>query len=301
MITRLAPSPTGDLHLGHARAFLAAWALARSQGGSVRLRIEDLDAPRMLPGSAERQVADLEWLGLDWDGPIVYQSQRGVYYKTMIERLARQGRVFACYHSRSDVARAATAPHGPEGVPPYPASLRPAQPLSVHELATHPDAALRFWVPEGEVQFTDLLQGPQLQDVAAEVGDFVLRRRDKAFAYQLAVVADDWAQGVTHVVRGADLLYSTARQIQVYHALGATMPVFAHVGLALNAAGEKLSKRDEGTTLAQLREAGYSSEKVIGKVAASLGIGTGTPMQPDKVAAQFTWHPVAAQPYRFSL
>ena len=186
-------------------------------------------------------------------------------------------------------------------MPPYPAGLRPAQPLTVDELANHPDAALRFWVPEGAVRFTDLLQGLQHQDVAAEVGDFVLRRRDKAFAYQLAVVADDWAQGVTHVVRGADLLYSTARQILLYDALGAPVPTFAHVGLALNPAGEKLSKRDAGATLADLREAGYAPEAVVGKVAASLGIGVGKPMWPIEVAEGFAWHPVAAQPWRFSM
>lgn len=295
MITRLAPSPTGDLHLGHARAFLAAWAAARQAGGRVLLRIEDLDAPRVVPGAAERQMADLAWLGLDWDGPVLRQSARTAYYALVLAQLAAQGHVFACYQSRQDVARAATAPHGADGVPPYPLALRPPHPMAPADLATHPEAAIRFWVPPGLVAFTDLLQGPQSQDVAADVGDFVLRRRDGLFAYQLAVVADDAAQGVTHVVRGADLLPSTARQIQLYHALGKPVPAFGHVGLVLNPHGQKLSKRDGAVGLAALRQAGIQPQVIVGWLAATLGLGLGQPCSPAQVAARFGWRAAGAQ------
>lgn len=293
MITRLAPSPSGDLHIGHARAFLAAWALARSQGGTVRLRIEDLDGPRVVSGAAGRQMEDLRWLGLDWDGEVLYQSARTPYYDSILAHLIGQGRISACYQSRQDVARAATAPHGPEGVPHYPIALRPAQPLTLDALPHHTEAALRFRVPEGTVRFDDLFQGPQQQDVLAEVGDFVLRRRDGFYAYQLAVVADDISQGVTHIIRGADLLFSTARQIQLWQALGAEPPVFGHIGLVVNAAGEKLSKRDGAVTLRAIREQGTSPEALIGSLAASLGIGDGSPCTAAEVATQFAVHPQA--------
>lgn len=297
MLTRLAPSPSGDLHLGHARAFLAAWALARSQAGTVRLRIEDLDGPRVVPGAAERQQEDLRWLGLDWDGEVLRQSERTPYYDAVLARLLDGGHISACYQSRQDVARAAAAPHGPEGVPPYPLALRPTQPLSRAELPRHAEAALRFRVPAGIVRFQDQFQGPQQQDVLAEVGDFVLRRRDGLYAYQLAVVADDIAQGVTHVVRGADLLFSTARQIQLWQALGAQPPVFGHVGLVVNAAGEKLSKRDGAITLRALREAGQEPEALLGWLAASLGIGDGSPCSAADIAADFAIHPDAAEAF----
>lgn len=300
MLTRLAPSPSGDLHIGHARAFLAAWALARSQGGSVRLRIEDLDAPRIVPGAAERQMEDLRWLGLDWDGEVLYQSARTTYYDSVLVRLVEQGLISACYQSRQDVARAATAPHGPEGVPPYPIALRSARPLTLAELPRHTEAALRFRVPEGSVQFDDLFQGPQRQDVLKEVGDFVLRRRDGLYAYQLAVVADDIAQGVTHIIRGADLLFSTARQIQLWQALGAEPPVFGHVGLVLNAAGEKLSKRDGAVTLRAIREQGTQPEILIGHLAASLGIGDGLPTTTAEVAHRFRVDPRAGDGWFFA-
>lgn len=299
MTTRLAPSPSGDLHLGHARAFLAAWAAARQAGGRVVLRVEDLDAPRVVPGAAERQMEDLAWLGLDWDGPVLRQSARADYYAEVLHQLAQGGHVFACYHSRQDVARAATAPHGADGVPPYPAALRPPNPLEAKALTAHPEAAIRFWVKPGKVTFADLLQGPQTQDVAADVGDFVLRRRDGLFAYQLAVVADDAAQGVTHVVRGADLLPSTARQIQLYTALGKPVPVFGHVGLVLNQAGQKLSKRDGAVSLAALRQAGVQPQVLIGWLAATLGLGTGQPCAPGQVAAQFGWQAAAGLPLVF--
>lgn len=299
MLTRLAPSPSGDLHIGHARAFLAAWALARNQGGTVRLRIEDLDGPRVVPGAAERQMEDLRWLGLDWDGEVLYQSERSVYYDDILARLIKQGHISACYQSRQDVTRAATAPHGPEGVPPYPLALRPEHPLLLADLAHHPEAALRFRVPEGQVHFEDLFQGPQQQIVLAEVGDFVLRRRDGLYAYQLAVVADDIAQGITHIVRGADLLFSTARQIQLWQALGAEPPLFGHVGLVLNTAGEKLSKRDGAVSLRALREQNTSPESLVGLLAASLGIGNGSPCTAAEVAARFVVAPRAGEEYVF--
>jgi glutamyl-tRNA synthetase len=176
-------------------------------------------------------------------------------------------------------------------------SLRPKTPLKPQDIYLHPEAALRFWVPEGIVTFTDLLQGPQNQNVLQEVGDFVLRRRDGLFAYQLAVVADDIAQGITHVVRGADLLFSTARQLQLWQALGHAPPHFAHVGLVVNAQDEKLSKRDGAVTLASLRAKGLAPEYLVQHLAASLGLPKDAPCTAAELAQNFTLKPEAARPW----
>ena len=273
MTTRLAPSPTGPLHLGHVRAYLAAWLWARAAGGRVVLRMEDLDAPRMMPGAAEQIVSDLTWLGLDWDEHAPNQSSRAPAYQAALEALSATQSVFACTHTRLDLLSLASAPHGPEGHPPYPAHWR-TQPLAAAELDNPEglDAAVRFMVPEGLVQFTDACQGPQQQNVLAEVGDFVLRRRDGVFAYQLACVVDDAAQGITHVVRGADLLLSTPRQILLHQALGTPVPHYAHVGLVVNAEGLKLSKRDGAVSIAQLRQAGTTPGQIVQWAASSLGL-----------------------------
>ncbi|NNF58107.1 MAG: tRNA glutamyl-Q(34) synthetase GluQRS [Rhodothermaceae bacterium] len=280
---RFAPSPTGGLHLGSALVALAAWLSARNQGGPFVWRVEDLDGPRVVPGAAEQQRDEARWLGLNWDeGPDVGgphapygQSERSDLYEEALAQLAEAGWLFPCRRSRKDLRALATAPHGRDGLPPYSASLRPKTLapdwFARYRTATRPDAALRFRVADGPVTFTDCVQGAVTENVAEAVGDFVLKRRDGVYAYQLAVVVDDLAMGITEVVRGADLLDSTARQIQLICALGATPPAYAHVPLLVNEAGEKLSKRDEALTLTLLRDAGVTPEAIVGWLAHALG------------------------------
>ncbi len=222
---RFAPSPTGDLHFGSLLAALGSWLLARHAQGEWLIRIEDLDPPREVVGAADRQLATLAAFGLHSDGPVLRQSQRHRHYQQALDRLLQAGLAFPCHCSRSDLA----ASHGIH-----------------HHCVTgsqrmHP--AVRLRVPPGsQVGFVDGLQGPQLQDVASDVGDFVLRRADGHWAYQLAVVVDDAAQGITDVVRGADLLDSTARQILLQQALGFAQPRYLHLPLLVDGEGHKLSK-----------------------------------------------------------
>lgn len=280
---RWAPSPTGDFHLGSARTALVAWLDARASGGRFVWRIEDIDGPRVVAGSAQRQLADLAWLGLDWDegpdrgGPHApyRQSERRAHYDQALEQLARAGRLFPCQHSRRDLEAIASAPHGPQTAA-YPAALRPAalatEWFSQHRNRGPGQASLRFLVDEEPVHFVDAVYGPQFERVDSSIGDFVLERRDGLIAYQLAVVVDDIAMGINTVVRGADLLDSTARQIQLTRTLGATPPRYAHVPLVLNSTGEKLSKRDRPLCLAGLAAAGVAPQVLVGALAMSLGL-----------------------------
>ncbi len=282
---RYAPSPTGPIHAGNARTALVAWLSVRRRGGTFLWREEDLDPPRVVPGMAAAQRADLAWLGLDWDegpdrggphGPY-RQSERAAHYEAALAELARRRRLFPCRRSRRDLAALASAPHGAtDAAAPYPASLRPRR-LAAGWYAdlraqARPDAALRFRAGRREVRFADRVQGERRERVDLTAGDFVLKRRDGLYAYQLAVVVDDLLMGVDEVVRGADLLASTARQLQLIRALGGRPPAYAHVPLLLGAGGAKLSKRDPCWTLCGLRAAGARPEQVTGYLAASLGL-----------------------------
>ncbi|GAC1344151.1 MAG: tRNA glutamyl-Q(34) synthetase GluQRS [Myxococcales bacterium] len=288
---RFAPSPTGALHLGNARTALLAWLWSRSARGGFTLRVEDLDRPRVRAGLAEQQLEELGWLGLDWDeGPApedgfrdrgprgpYRQSQRTALYQAALDRLRAAGHVYPCFCSRVEIAAAASAPHGPEGdglrYPGTCASLSQAQ--AAERGRTRPPA-LRLRVAPGIVSFQDAIAGPQSADVQAQTGDFVLRRADGVFAYQLAVVVDDAAMGVTQVLRGGDLLPSTARQILLYGLLGATPPRFAHAPLVLSKGplGEaaRLAKRDAALSLSALRAAGADPRRVIGLLAQLSGL-----------------------------
>jgi glutamyl-tRNA synthetase len=292
------------IHAGNARTALAAWLSARSRGGSFVWRLEDLDPPRGVPGVAEAQLADLAWLGLDWDeGPDIggphapyEQSRRSAFYEEALACLAEAERLFPCRLSRKDLQAVASAPHGAEEAP-YPASLRPRsiEPDWFERLrgAVRPESAIRFRVHDRPVRFTDRVYGPVTERVDLAVGDFVLKRRDGLYAYQLAVVVDDLAMGIDDVVRGADLLASTARQIQLIEALGGVRPEYAHVPLMVNARGEKISKRDQGLTLRSLREAGVWPEAVTGYLAFSLGlIDRPEPCRPADLVAVFTWEKI---------
>ncbi len=304
---RFAPSPTGLLHVGGARTALVAWLSTRSVGGRFTLRIEDLDVHRAVPGIARQITDDLAWLGIDFDsspdlgGPHVpyVQSAADSLYEQALNKLHRAGCLFPCRISRKDLQNLATAPHGPERGPPYPAHLRPKM-LGPEWLHNTKDAAVRFLVPDKDISFLDRLFGLQTENVSKTVGDFVLRRRDDLFAYQLAVVVDDLRMGITEVVRGEDLLSSTARQIMLIEALGGTLPAYGHVPLVLNEDGEKLSKRDEGLTVHSLRSAGVSPESLVGYFAFSLGlVAAPGPQKPGDLARSFAWHRIAGtDPWR---
>ncbi|MFQ5570634.1 MAG: tRNA glutamyl-Q(34) synthetase GluQRS [Rhodothermales bacterium] len=308
---RYAPSPTGLLHVGSARTALAAWLSVRAAAGTFVMRIEDLDVPRVVPGMAQAILDDLTWLGLDWDegprrggdsGPY-RQSERSMHYEAALDRLHARACLFPCRLSRKDLRHLATAPHGTDGLRPYPAALRP-HPLDLGWFeafrdGTLPDAALRFRVDDRPVTFTDRVYGALTEQVDRVVGDFVLKRRDGLYAYQLAVVVDDLLMGINEVVRGEDLLASTARQIQLIDALGGSRPAYAHVPLVVNAEGKKLSKRDQGLTLRSLREAGLRPEALVGYLAFSLGLQPQpVPCSAAALIPHFAWDRVARDPWR---
>lgn len=278
---RFAPSPTGELHLGNARTALLAWLHARAAGGTFILRMEDLDAGRVRDEFYETQLADLRWMGLDWDeGPDVggphapyLQSRRVQRYREALDRLAAAGSLYPCFCSRREILEAASAPHaGDEEGPRYPGTCLRLDPASARDRARGEPFALRFRTPPGPIGFTDLLQGDLEFDPQREVGDFVVRRKDGVASYQLAVVVDDAAMGVSHVVRGADLLPSTARQILLYRALAISPPAWLHVPLLLGGDGERLAKRHAAPSLRELRESGADPENVAGWLASSAGV-----------------------------
>ena len=232
---RFAPSPTGPLHFGTLLAALGSFLLARQAGGRWLLRIEDLDPPRVIPGSADEMLAHLERLGFAWDGQVVYQSSRFARYRDILDRLRDNGRVFDCTCSRREIL--ASAPHPGEEGPVYPGTCRNGA------VGRRRERSVRLRVMDETICFLDGIQGEQQQNLATQVGDFVLYRADGVYAYQLAVVVDDIDAGVTQVVRGADLLSSTARQIYLYRCLGFAHPAYFHLPLALGEDAEKLSKR----------------------------------------------------------
>ncbi len=260
------------MHLGNARTALLAWLQVRASGGAMVMRIEDLDPGRSRKAYEACLLDDLQWLGLDWDeGPDVggpygpyRQSERSAVYRDALDRLD----VYPCTCTRREVRAATFAPAGAEPV--YPGTCRTG--------VAHPDRpeAIRWRVPAGIVAFEDALVGARVEDVAKTAGDFVLRRGDGAYAYQLAVVVDDAAMGITHVLRGEDLLDSTARQIMLQRALGYTTPSYVHVPLVLGPDGVKLSKRHDAPDLAALRDGGVDPGRVIAMLARSLGlVGSG--------------------------
>ena len=268
-ITRLAPSPTGALHLGNARTFLVNWLLARRLGWKILLRVEDLDGPRIKRGADRQAVDDLRWLGLDWDDGPIYQSARMRLYADAIDSLIDRGHAYPCICSRREVETAASAPHAEDGAAVYPGTCR-GRFTSVDDArkACGRDPAVRFAVPEGTIRFTDNFSGEHRLNVATELGDFVIARAAGEGwepAYQLAVVVDDAAMGVTQVVRGDDLLDSTPRQILVYGALGLAerVPRYYHLPLVVGPDGRRLAKRHGDTQLSTYRQRGVTPVRVL--------------------------------------
>ncbi|HEX8994993.1 MAG TPA: tRNA glutamyl-Q(34) synthetase GluQRS [Ktedonobacterales bacterium] len=301
---RYAPSPTGALHLGNLRTALLAWLLARSAGGAFVLRMEDLDTPRVRAGAAERILADLRWLGLDWDegpdvggpyGPYV-QSARQDIYLGELARLRALGLLYPCYCTRAELRAAAgngsvaSAPHAGDQAALYPGTCRDltaAQRQAREAAGRRP--SLRFRVSEETISFTDRILGPVTERVSETTGDFIVRRSDGLIAYNLAVVVDDALMAISQVARGADLLSVTAPQRALALALGYAPPHdYFHLPLATDATGARLAKRDASAGVAALRARGLSPERVVGVLAASVGLWpVGESATPRAVLATF--------------
>jgi len=264
-ISRLAPSPTGALHLGNARTFLVNWALARQRDWRLLMRIEDLDTPRVKAGAAAQTLDILCWLGLDYDGAPLYQSRDLAPYRAALNHLVQRKMSYACRRSRRDVERAASAPHADEHELRCPPELRPTDPGAFR--TGHADANYRFTTPDETVEIADALAGTRRFRPFDEVGDFVIWTRRDEPAYQLAVVVDDARQGVTDVVRGDDLLPSAARQALLCHALDLATPRWWHLPLVLGPDGRRLAKRHGDTRIDHYREAGVGPERIVGLLA----------------------------------
>ena len=302
---RFAPSPSGRLHLGNLLCALLVWLSARQKGGRVLLRVADLDTARCPRRYAAQMEADLQWLGLDWDigpgkdggtGPYE-QSRRTAVYQAALEKLQGMGLVYPCFCTRAEL-HASSAPHREDGQVIYAGTCRHLTAAEIAEKSSLRPPALRLAVPDERWGFTDGHMGRYEENLAADCGDFLLRRSDGMFAYQLAVVVDDAAMGVTEVVRGADLLSSTPRQLLLYELLGWEAPEFYHFPLLLSLDGRRLSKRDGDLGLGALRER-YTPEEIIGKLAYLAGLNPGGgPRTPEELARGFDWDAVPRQDIR---
>jgi glutamyl-tRNA synthetase len=267
---RLAPSPTGAQHIGNARTYLISWLAARAVGGSVLLRIEDIDSPRVKSGAAEQVLDDLRWLGLDWDEQPVVQSSRLASYESALRLLQERDLVYPCTCSRTDIENAASAPHAEHEGPPYPGTCAGRRAADANSL---PAQSFSWRIRAGcpPVEYRDGFLGSTHVNPGAAGGDFVVWKSAGTPAYQLAVVADDAAMGVTEVIRGDDLVPSTPRQLLLYRYLDLTPPRFAHVPLVVGTDGRRLAKRHGDTRLISLRQAGVPPEAVNGLLAWSCG------------------------------
>ncbi|MBI2803558.1 MAG: tRNA glutamyl-Q(34) synthetase GluQRS [Planctomycetes bacterium] len=270
IVGRLAPSPTGAQHVGNARTYLIAWLSARSRGGSVGLRIEDIDSPRIKPGAAAGAIDDLHWLGLDWDGVPLVQTERLSFYEAALVQLQARDLVYPCTCTRTDVERAASAPHPEHEGPIYPGTCAHRRAVDARDLPPG-SFAWRMRVGSETIVFEDGFHGPLAMNLHEIGGDFVVWKSAGTPAYQLAVVVDDAAQQVSEVVRGDDLLPSTPRQLLLYRELGLMPPRFVHVPLVIGPDGKRLAKRHGDTRLQALRAAGVSAQALLGLLAWSCG------------------------------
>lgn len=304
-VGRFAPSPSGRIHLGNILCCLLAWLSARQKDGRVVLRIEDLDTARCPQRYADQMIDDLQWLGLDWDeGPVTggpngpyFQSQRTELYQAALEKLEARGLVYPCFCTRAEL-HAASAPHREDGLTIYSGACRDLTSAQQAERSKIRSPAMRLRVPAEDWGFTDGHMGPYSQRLDRECGDFLLRRSDGMFAYQLAVVVDDAAMGVTEVVRGADLMSSTPRQFYLYHLLGLAPPVFCHAPLLLAPDGRRLSKRDADAGLDSLRGR-IPAEVLLGKLAQLTGFHpSGAPAAAAALLREFSWEKVPKENIR---
>lgn len=285
---RFAPSPSGRMHLGNLWSGLLAWLSARSAGGRMLLRIEDLDPDRCRKEYAEQIMRDLAWLGLDWDGEPVWQSRRSDIYAQQFEALRARGLVYPCYCTRAE-RLAAGAPHRGDGVAVYDGRCRGLNDEERAALSRLRRPAWRVRVPAKEISFTDLCRGEFSQKLDTQCGDFILRRSDGVYAYQLAVVTDDALTGVTQVVRGSDLLDSTPRQLWLCGELDFAPPEHAHVPLLLAPDGRRLAKRDRDQELGALQQR-YTAPELVGILAHLAGlIPEAAPVTPSQLVPLFRW------------
>ena len=300
---RFAPSPSGRMHLGNVYAALLSWLSGKKKGGSWVLRIEDLDPQRCKLEYALQLEDDLRWLGLDWDeggtenrgncGPYL-QSQRSEIYEEYLNRLHKTGLTYPCTCTRADIM-ATQAPHESDGRIVYKGTCRPLA-MPNHTVTEYPhsgkQAATRLYVPDKQISFTDGHYGAQSVNLATHCGDFVLRRKDGAWAYQLAVVVDDALMGITEVVRGRDLLLSASQQIYLYDILSLKAPDFIHFPLLCNSERQRLSKRDKSLDMGILRSQ-YTPKQIIGKIAYYAGqTDRPEPMNPEELLKIFAWEKV---------
>lgn len=262
---RFAPSPSGRMHLGNVYSALLSWLCARKHGGRWLLRIEDIDRQRCRREYADQLLDDLLWLGLAWDDTVTYQSERTQLYVDAFRQLERQGLVYPCFCSRADIL-AARAPHRSDGIVVYSGRCRNMNPAQRDAMLQQRQPAWRIRVPDTTTEFADMHYGLQTCNLAHDCGDFVIRRADGNFAYQLAVVVDDALAHVNQVVRGNDLMQSTHQQLFLYQALGFSEPQYCHLPMLLSPAGRRLSKRDRDTDMQCLRS-NYSPEQLIGHIA----------------------------------
>ena len=287
---RFAPSPSGRMHLGNLWSCLLAWLAARSAGGRMVLRLENLDPDRCRPEFSDQVMRDLEWLGLDWDGEPVRQSTRTEFYAEAFETLQARGLIYPCFCTRAE-RLAASAPHRSDGLSIYSGRCRS---LSFEEravLARTRRPAWRIAVPDREISFRDLLQGEVRENLARDCGDFILRRSDGVYAYQLAVVLDDAAMGVTQVVRGSDLLSSTPRQLWLQEQLNLPHPQYGHVPLLLAPDGRRLAKRDRDLELGQLQQV-WTAPELTGLLASARLSPEYAPVTPAQLLPLFAWEKI---------
>ena len=298
---RFAPSPTGRMHLGNVYAALLSWLSAKSKGGEWVLRIEDIDSGRSRQEFADRIMDDLEWLGLTWDGEVTYQSKRQDIYEHYFELLRKEGLLYPCFCSRADLL-ATQAPHESDGRVVYKGTCRDLNPADYPQGIT---PAWRMRVPDETIETTDGHYGAYRVHLPTEIGDFIVRRKDGAFAYQLVVVVDDLTMGITEVVRGRDLLLSTSQQLFLAQTLRYlnTEKVFpevsyAHFPLLMNEAGQRLSKRDKSLDMGVLREQ-HSAGEIIGFIAHLAGITpTQHPITPQELLPLFKWEKIPTEDIR---
>ncbi len=303
IVGRFAPSPTGEMHLGNVLAALLSWLSAKQQGGLWRLRIEDLDPQRSRREYAEQLMRDLEWLGLPWDGEVVWQSERTEVYEQYLNQLAsiREIRgirtdslIYPCTCTRNEIL-AAQAPHESDGRIVYPGTCRPNRLSTFDFRLSTKKAATRLMVPDEQIEYTDRVYGLQTVNLATHCGDFIVRRSDGVFAYQLAVVVDDALMGVTEIVRGRDLLLSAAQQIYLYRLLGFPVPQFCHHPLLINEAGQRLCKRDQSLAVSAMRQH-ITAPEIIGLLAYTIGLTpTREVLTPEQILPLFTWSKIGQQ------
>jgi glutamyl-tRNA synthetase len=301
--TRLAPSPTGALHLGNARTLLVNWAVARQQGWEIVLRIEDLDGPRVKAGSIEQTIEVMEWLGLDWDEGPYYQLHDMAPYEAAMVKLAGQGDIYPCACTRREIEAASlSAPHASDHELRYPGTCRPAQAASVpNALFDDRAVAWRLRVPAGPTTFVDCFAGSQTHDVQQTVGDFLVRTKTKMSSYQLAVVVDDARQGINQVVRGDDLLTSTPRQLLLYERLQlGPVPTYTHLPMVVGEDGRRLAKRHGDSRLVNYCKRGVRTQRVVGLLAEWCGLGPRQEMTPADFCDDFQIAKLSPAPIVFT-